>query len=261
MGRVFTRRCSWPACFLIEVRQPGIEVFVDADDVGADADDLIAFGDEFCEGGDRLRHRELAVFSGGLCDASAGAFDVGMVEVAGLANAMGEIARAKVENVETFNRGDLIDAVQSFGRFDLKDDKSLPVPVDQIIIGVCAAELAVGAAAVDRPLAQGVKASPFDDLAGFVCTGDMRDHDASGVGFEGFDVIAVASFRDANDGVHVVEFGRSDLVLEVEPIVRDVFIAHPSDWIIGEAYHFDDTGISGVDFHAGCAPAVAENGK
>ena len=40
-----------------------------------------------------------------------------------------------------------------------------------------------------------------------------------GIRLEWLHVVAVAAFLDADDGIHVVELGGADLVLEVEPIV------------------------------------------
>ena len=76
----------------------------------------------------------------------------------------------------------------------------------------------------------------------------MGHHYGGSVSFERFYVVAVAPFFDADDGVDIVEFGGADLVLDVKPVVGDVFVANPNGRDSSYSAYFDDARVGEIDF-------------
>ena len=69
-------------------------------------------------------------------------------------------------------------------------------------------------------------------------------------------VVAVAALADAHDGVHVVQLGGADLVLEIEPVIRHMLVAQPDGGGAGEPGQLDDARIDEVELErAGILPA------
>src|SRR4051794_10672501 len=112
---------------------------------------------------------------------------------------MSEIARSKMQNVESIHRGNGVEVFKSLRRFDLKDDKTLLIAVTNILVEWQLAELCVRVASVDRTLSERMEAHPGHNLPRLLGGRHMRNHNAGGVRFQRLDEIAVASLRNAND--------------------------------------------------------------
>ena len=193
----------------------------------------------------------LAVLQRGGGHALAGGDDIGMRGLAHQADAVAVIACAKEERIITGDGGDFIHLLQGFGRFDLENNQLFGIAVVHIVSQWHLAEKAVHVAAVQGLAAQRTAAHHVHHIAGFLSTGDVRHHDGSGIAFEGFYILAVAAFVHAHDGVHVMELGGADLMLQVQPVIGHVLVAQPHGGGPGEAGELDDARINQVEFEDG----------
>src|SRR5205085_10720839 len=95
-------------------------------------------------------HGELAVLDRRGGDGFAGGDDLGMIEVAGLSDAMAEVAGSEEQAIKTGDCRDGLDLLERFGRLDLEDDEALGVRVVEIFVERHEAELPVDIAAIER---------------------------------------------------------------------------------------------------------------
>ena len=123
----------------------------------------------------------------------------------------------------------------------MENNDFLPVRVFQISFHRHEAELSIGIPAVQRTLALWIKANPIHNLARLLLRLDMRHNNAGRIGFKWLDVIAIASLGDTDEGIHIMNPGRSNHVFESDPIIRNVFIANPHSIQTRETSDLDDS--------------------
>jgi len=113
------------------------------------------------------------------------------------------------------------------------------------------AKYAIHVSAIQRPFSHGIKTALFHDPTRFHGTFHMGNDDARCIGFKGLDIVAVGALAYPRDFIHVVDFCRSDAVLDILPVVRHVLSAKPDGRRSGQSGQFDDVGMGDVDFDAG----------
>ena len=103
-----------------------------------------------------------------------------------------------------------------------------------------------------------MKTGHLNNMPGLLRRFHMGHHDRRGIRLERLHIVAVAALFHPHDGVHIVELGGPNLVLQVEPIVGDMLVAKPYRGSAGEAAELDDPGITQIQFEAGWPLAGSE---
>ncbi len=144
-----------------------------------------------------------------------------------LSDQMAEVARAKEQDIITWHCGNCLDPIQRLRRLDLEDQELLRIAVVQVLLYRHLAKTAVDVAPINGTPAQRLEASHLHQLAGLLFCGDMRHHDGRGIQFKGLHIVTVRPLADPYDAVQVMQPGSPHLVLQIRPVIRNVFIADP----------------------------------
>ena len=172
----------------------------------------------------------------------------GMVQFTRYTKTVGVIAGAEEDHVNAGHLTDFVDLLNCLRIFNLYDNKTIAVCFLVIFLRTDIAEQTVSIAAINRTATDGIKTSHFSNLAGIFCGHNMRYHDTGCIQFQRADVVGITAARNTNNGISPVRLCSKNLLFQYTPVIRNVFGAGPNTVNTVDCHHFDDTGISGINF-------------
>ena len=179
-----------------------------------------------------------------------GGEDFGAADLAGLADAVGEVGRAEEEYVDALDRGDLFSLFKSGGILDLSHDKGVVIGELDVLRQRAVALIGILVHSIDTPETQGVELALFDDEFKLLFFVDMGDHESLGACFKRLDEVSVVTLAvgGADHHVDAGDLGGAQDVFQSVGINVGVFVADPQHIVTCVADHFSHVGVHEVDF-------------
>ncbi|MPN02290.1 hypothetical protein SDC9_149504 [bioreactor metagenome] len=142
-----------------------------------------------------------------------GVDDLGILEIAVVADGLAEIRRTEKDDVDPRCGADRVEFVHRFDIFDLNHDETVAVGEFKVFRRRQQGIQPIGITAVDRPPSHRSKARLISHFRRVGGAHHMRHHDARRIQLQRFHQIAVTAALNPHHQIDAISFGRQNLAL------------------------------------------------